>query len=266
MLDGQVVRATLKSYDLFASAPARPLGSHSNYLRLLRTPDQPNRPVINATTWQDHAAIAYLLEWRAALAVESAAQNLEHPDPGINRRLSKAVTDAFVATQVGTMVSDLNQLPQNEASALGDIYLLVRLCHSVKLTSLFTLNRYIQYLLITAEEALADFFTFGLLQRGPDQTDPTRHLRAAINAVCLRILPNAVGFTDAFSFPDWSLDRFVWVYLMGWMGRLRGLCVPSALGVSSGRVYEELWKRVQLEPLNQTDGTPGYEVSHVIAV
>ena len=86
-----------------------------------------------------------------------------------------------------------------------------------------------QDLLITAEEALADLYTFGLLQRGPDQTDPTRDLRAAIDAVCLRILPNAVGFTDAFSFLDWSLDKFVRVYLVGCMGRLRGLCVPSAL-------------------------------------
>ena len=42
------------------------------------------------------------------------------------------------------------------------------------------------------------------------------------------------------------------------------ISVPSALGVSSGRVYEELWKRAQLEPLNQTNTTPGYEVSVVI--
>ena len=123
-----------------------------------------------------------------------------------------------------------------------------------------------QYLLVSAEETLADLFTFGLLQRGPDQTDPTRDLSTAINTVCLRILPNAVGFTDAFSFPDWSLDRFVCVYLMGWMSRLRGFCVPSVLGVSGGRVYEELWKRVQLEPPNQTNGTPGYEVSRAIVV
>ena len=138
MLDEQVVRATLKSCNLLASALDRPLGSHSNYLQLLRTPDQSNRPVISATMWQDYATIIYLLEWRAALAVESAAQNLEHPDAGINHRLSKAVTEAFVATRVGIMVSDLNQLPQNEANALKDLYLLVRPCHSAKLASLFT--------------------------------------------------------------------------------------------------------------------------------
>lgn len=74
-----------------------------------------------------------------------------------------------------------------------------------------------QYLLTTTEEAFVDLFAFGLLQRGPGQTDPTRDLRAAINTVCLRLLPNAVGFTDAFSFSDWSLDRFVSVCLMGWI-------------------------------------------------
>jgi acyl-CoA oxidase len=219
VLDGQVVRAALKSYGLLTSTPDRPLGLHSNYLRL--NGSQLSRPVISTAMWQDHAAIIHLLEWRAALAVQSAAQNLDHPDAGINRRLSKAITEAFVATQVGDMVSNLNQLSQNEASALGNLYLL--------------------YLLITTEEALVDLFAFGLLQRGPEQTDPTRDLRAAINTVCLRLLPNAVGFTDAFSFPDWTLD--------------------SALGVSNGRVYEELWKRAQLEPLNQTNTTPGYEES-----
>ena len=64
VLDEQVVRATLKSCNLLASALDRPLGSHSNYLQLLRTPDQSNRPVISATMWQDYATIIYLLEWR----------------------------------------------------------------------------------------------------------------------------------------------------------------------------------------------------------
>jgi hypothetical protein len=44
------------------------------------------------------------------------------------------------------------------------------------------------------------------------------------------------------------------------------LTPPSALGVFDGRVYEELWRRAQLEPLNQTEGTPGYEVSFVIVL
>lgn len=213
MLDGQVVRAALKSYNLLASTQDRPLGSHSNYLRLLRG-DQLSRPVISPTMWQDHAAIIHLLEWRAALAVQSAAQNLNHPDAGINHRLSKAVTEAFVATQVGAMISDLNQLPQNEASALGDLYHLVRSYHC-QAHPLDDSDRYIQYLLIITEGALVDLFSFGLLQRGPDQTDPTADLRAAINTVCLRLLPNAVGFTDAFSFPDWALDRYVSIHLIG---------------------------------------------------
>lgn len=76
--------------------------------------------------WQDHAAIIHLLEWRAALAVQNAARNLDHPDASIHRRLSKATTEAFVAVQVGNMVSNLNQLSQKEASTLGDLYLLVR--------------------------------------------------------------------------------------------------------------------------------------------
>lgn len=137
VLDGQVVRAALKSCNLLASTPDRPLGLHSNYLRFLRA-GQFSRPVISTWMWQDHAAIIHLLEWRAALAVESAAKNLDHPDAGINQRLSKAITEAFVATQVGALVSDLNQVPRNEASALGDLYLLVRSYDSVKHIFLIT--------------------------------------------------------------------------------------------------------------------------------
>lgn len=124
MLDGQVVRAALKSYSLLTTTPDHPLGLHSNYLRLL-SGEQSRRPAISTAMWQDYAAIIHLLEWRAALAVQSAVRNAYQPDAGINRRLSKAITEAFVATQVGNMVSDLNQLPQNEARALGDLYLLV---------------------------------------------------------------------------------------------------------------------------------------------
>ncbi|OAX35166.1 hypothetical protein K503DRAFT_785271 [Rhizopogon vinicolor AM-OR11-026] len=55
---------------------------------------------------------------------------------------------------------------------------------------------------------------------------------------CLKIIPNAIGLTDAFGFLDWSLD--------------------SALGVSDGRVYEALWQRVQMEPMNKDEVTPAY--------
>ena len=37
--------------------------------------------------------------------------------------------------------------------------------------------------------------------------------------------------------------------------------IISALGVYDGRVYEKLWRRVQTEPLNQTEVTVGYLVS-----
>lgn len=139
VLDGQVVRAALKSYNLLVSAPDRPLGLHSNYLRLL-SGSQSNRPVVSTAMWQDHAAIIHLLEWRAALAVKSAALSSNHPDAGINHRLSKAITEAFVATQVGDMVAALNQLPHNESCALRDLYLLVSPNGSIELALLVTLT------------------------------------------------------------------------------------------------------------------------------
>ncbi|KAF9228217.1 acyl-CoA oxidase [Gyrodon lividus] len=220
VLDGQVVRAALKSFNFLSSAPNRPLGSHSNYLRLLKGGTS-KRPVISGSTWQDSGAIIHLLEWRAALAVQNFASTTDEPDAGINQRLAKAITEAFVAAQVTEMIAGLKSLPQKEARAIGDLYHL--------------------YLLTVAEEALVDLFTFGLLCHGAEEADPTRGLRLAIKVNCSKLLPNAIGLADAFSFSDWALD--------------------SALGVFDGRVYEELWRRAQLEPLNQTDSTPGYEES-----
>ncbi|KIJ61734.1 hypothetical protein HYDPIDRAFT_96089 [Hydnomerulius pinastri MD-312] len=220
VLDGQVVRAALKSYKSLASDPNRRLGSHSYYLRLQKD-DAIKRPVVDASTWKDPRAIIHLLEWRAALAVKDFARTVDEPDAGINQRLARAITEAFVATQVGEMIAGLSKLPQLEAGVIGDLYHL--------------------YLMTTAEEAFVDLFSLGLLRHGADEVDPTRELRLAIKANCSQLLPNAVGLTDSFSFSDWALD--------------------SALGVFDGRVYEELWRRVQLEPLNQTEGTPGYEES-----
>jgi hypothetical protein len=34
--------------------------------------------------------------------------------------------------------------------------------------------------------------------------DPTQDLRLAVKVLCLEVLPNAIGLTDAFGFSDWS--------------------------------------------------------------
>ncbi|KAH7882117.1 peroxisomal oxidase [Phlebopus sp. FC_14] len=219
VLDGQVVRAALKSYKSLFSNSNYSLGLHS-YLRLLQV-DDPARPQINATIWQHSRSIIRILEWRAALAVKNYAQAADELDGGINHRLSKAITESFVAARVGDMISALDKLPQEEARVLGELYHL--------------------YLLTTAEDALVDLLSMGLLRHSGGDEDVARDLRLAVKSTCVRLLPNAIGLTDAFSFSDWSLD--------------------SALGVYDGRVYEELWRRAQFEPLNQLGGTPGYEES-----
>lgn len=65
-----------------------------------------------------------------------------------------------------------------------------------------------QYLLTNVESALVDLVSLGLL--GPSSNDiqeNSRALRRAISELCLEILPNAIGLTDAFGFTDWELDR-----------------------------------------------------------
>lgn len=220
VLDGQVVRAATKLCKavLSSTSAVANLPLPSAYLRLLSTTSEAP-PQVTASTWHDVRSVVILLEWRAALMVKNFTQTQASGDvdANVNQRLARAITEAFVAAQVGEMINNLTNLPSEEARVVGCLYRL--------------------YLLTSAESALVDLLSVGLI-RHTGAGDPTQDLRLAVKALCLEVLPNAIGLTDAFGFSDWSLD--------------------SALGVSDGRVYEALWKRVQMEPMNKYEVTPAY--------
>ncbi|KAG2119395.1 acyl-CoA dehydrogenase/oxidase C-terminal [Suillus clintonianus] len=220
VLDGQVVRAATKLCKsvLSSTSAVAKLPLPSAYLRLLSaTSEAP--PQVTASTWHHIPSVVLLLEWRAALMVKNFTQTQASGDvdASVNQRLAKAVTEAFVAAQVGEMIKNLTMLPSEDAKVVGCLYRL--------------------YLLTSAESALVDLLSVGLI-RHTGAGDPTQDLRLAVKALCLEVLPNAIGLSDAFGFSDWSLD--------------------SALGVFDGRVYEALWKRVQMEPMNKDEVTPAY--------
>lgn len=220
VLDGQVVRAATKLCKavLSSTSAVANLPLPSAYLRLLSTTSGAP-PQVTASTWHDVRSVVLLLEWRAALMVKNFTQTPASGDvdANVNQRLARAITEAFVAAQVGEMINNLTNLPSEDARVVGCLYRL--------------------YLLTSAESALVDLLSVGLI-RHTGAGDPTQDLRLAVKALCLEVLPNAIGLTDAFGFSDWSLD--------------------SALGVSDGRVYEALWKRVQMEPMNKYEVTPAY--------
>ncbi|KAG5650389.1 hypothetical protein H0H81_012401 [Sphagnurus paluster] len=224
VLDQQVVRAALKSYkNLFSSSTpsAASLSPSSYYLRLLLPGSQP--PQLKDSSWKDATFAINILEWRAAVLVREHAKTFSQPDASVNQRVSKAVTEAFIAGQVGQIMDNLS-LPIGTSNVLRSLYTL--------------------YLLTVVEAGLADLLSFGLLRpttNSSGSSDPARSLRLYISQLCQELLPNAIGLSDAFGFTDWELD--------------------SALGVFDGKVYEALWQRAQEEPLNRTEVTSGYEES-----
>ncbi|EGO20267.1 hypothetical protein SERLADRAFT_477680 [Serpula lacrymans var. lacrymans S7.9] len=220
VLDGQVIRTALKSYSNIYSTKTSSMSSlspFSSYLRLCHSTKPPQ--ITNSSTWDDLASVILLLELRAAFVVRDFARNQGDDDASASQRVSRAVVDAFVATQIGHIVKDLHIL-NLEKRVISD---LLRL-----------------YLLTTIESNLVDFLSFNILPRG-ESGDPARSLRLSIRDLCLELLPNAIGLTDAFGFSDWELN--------------------SALGVYDGNVYEALWKRAQEEPLNKDEVTLAYEES-----
>ncbi|KAF5353255.1 hypothetical protein D9756_008030 [Leucocoprinus leucothites] len=223
VLDQQVVRAAVKSYgNLLKSKDASSLSPSTAYLRLLAANvTKPSIPSEGA--WQEPATVILLLEWRAALLVHEFAKNISEPDASAGQRVAKAVTEAFVAARVGDIIKTL---PEALEGKERDIKILGRL--------------YLLYLLTTLEANIVDLLSFGALGTSNDR-DVTRTLRLTIKNISIELLPEAIGLTDAFGFTDWELD--------------------SALGVYDGKVYEQLWKRAQDEPLNRTEIPIAYEQS-----
>ncbi|KAG5219747.1 oxidase [Salix suchowensis] len=218
VLDQQVVRAALKAFRSFTpSTEVKSLPPSSIYLRLLR-----GQPSLSSDWSVPETPILYL-EWRAVKIVQELAHNANDTDASMNQRVSKAVTEAFIARQVGEMIKDLNSksgLDGRSAVVVAKLYLL--------------------HLLTTVESALVDILSFGLLATSEQGRDPTLTLRKAVKALCEELLPEAIGLTDAFGFTDFELN--------------------SALGVSDGNAYQALWDAAQTEPLNQDEVTPAYQV------
>ena len=127
VLDQQVVRAALKSYrNLFSSKPpaVASLTPSSAYLRYLVNP--PTIPAsFSEKDLRDPATSILLLELRAALLVHEHAQNALETDASANQRVSKAVTESFVAAQVGGMINSLSSMSVKDRIVVSKVFLLV---------------------------------------------------------------------------------------------------------------------------------------------
>ncbi|EIW56394.1 acyl-CoA oxidase [Trametes versicolor FP-101664 SS1] len=221
VLDQQVVRAALKAHDALVARNTKSTSDLTPSSAYLRllVRDEPTADTSSSTAWEDPRTAILLLEKRAAAMVQERAKHRDDPDASSDHRVARAVVDAFVAVQVGETIRD-------SESVVGG-----REAQVLK-------KLYLLYLLTNVESGLADVLSFNLLS-GSGSVDPSRALRVAIKQTCLDILPEAVGLTDGFGFNDWELD--------------------SALGQYDGNAYEEMWKRVQSEPLNKTEVPDGYE-------
>ncbi|KAF9576510.1 hypothetical protein EC968_007988 [Mortierella alpina] len=91
------------------------------------------------------------------------------------------------------------------------------------------------FALHTIHERPGEFLTSGYLE--------AKHVsmlgEAVMELMEKKVRPNAVGFVDAFAFPDYLLN--------------------SAIGAFDGRVYERYTEMATREPLNRTEVVEGYE-------
>ncbi|KAF9912491.1 hypothetical protein EC991_010578 [Linnemannia zychae] len=103
----------------------------------------------------------------------------------------------------------------------------------------------------TAKEALtdlSDLFAMHTIHKQPGEFLTSgyldaKHIALLGEAIMVtmekKVRPNAIGFVDAFAFPDYLLN--------------------SAIGAFDGRVYERYTEMATREPLNRTEVVDGYE-------
>lgn len=118
-----MIRAALKAFRSFTpSTEVKSLPPSSAYLRLLR-----GQPSLSSDWSVPETPILYL-EWRAVKIVQELAHNANDTDASMNQRVSKAVTEAFIARQVGEMIKNLTSrsgLEGRSAVVVAKLYLLV---------------------------------------------------------------------------------------------------------------------------------------------
>jgi len=110
-------------------SPASSVTSFSPFSAFLRhvanISSQTSPTTSSKNDWKDPAVAITLLEQRAAALIREHARHVSEPDPSVYQRISKAVTEAFVAAQVGLMMQGLDKLPLKDREVVKDVYLLV---------------------------------------------------------------------------------------------------------------------------------------------
>lgn len=127
LLDLQVVRAAVKAYKKVAAARGHvALSPSTAYLHLVTNADQ---PMPTQQAWQDTHSCTLLLEQRALALVQDRATHENDADASADQRVSRAVTEAFVAEQIETFIKTLYTDiggSGKEAAVVRDLLHLVR--------------------------------------------------------------------------------------------------------------------------------------------
>ncbi|KAM0754099.1 acyl-CoA oxidase [Meredithblackwellia eburnea MCA 4105] len=220
ILNLQVARAALKTLGAYRQDSSIKLSPSTAYLSALGSSTDREITISGADAWLSRPLQIQIVSLRAALQVE---------------RLDRLI-------QSGKAFSQLSWECVNVCKAVVEAFLVRRMIEAVAGGVLVkgvgepekkVMDTVIHfYVLSTIEAALPDLLEFGVIKPVPASasTDvtlagPIESLRAQINTLAQKILPEAIGLTDAFGFSDWDLG--------------------SELGKYDGRAYENLLEKAK---------------------
>lgn len=110
------------------------------------------------------------------------------------------------------------------------------------------------FALHTINKSCRQFSRCGAISEGDLDELPDRILRLMQD-----VRPHAVRLVDAWSIPDYLLDRSVHIKNSMFLDTIVDSHNSSSLGRSDGRVYEDLFHRAhRLNPLNRVTFNPNY--------
>lgn len=139
--------------------------------------------------------------------------------------VSRAIVEAFIVRRILEAIDNETEgllsvgIGEGERSVVRDVMNFVSLTSDLQKVPRIIkllLTSFFQYILHTIEQALPDLLEFGIIGASSPSasslailSSPIESLRAQIDMLAQRILPQSVSLVDSFGFSDYDLDSAV---------------------------------------------------------
>lgn len=230
ILNLQVARAALKTLGTLRSNPTASLSASSSYFSSLFSAPSLPITIASSSVWLSHSVQLQILSLRACYQVSRLERLLASGKSFGDLSwecvsVSRAIVEAFIVRRILEAIDNETEgllsvgIGEGERSVVRDVMNFVSLTSDLQKVPRIIkllLTSFFQYILHTIEQALPDLLEFGIIGASSPSasslailSSPIESLRAQIDMLAQRILPQSVSLVDSFGFSDYDLDSAV---------------------------------------------------------